>query len=53
MQRVKPSLGGWSDQTFHTYNQSLAESISAEVIERYFPLFRGFLGEMQQRAAAT
>ncbi len=41
------------NQTSHTYNQALAEAIAGEIITRYHPLFRDFLGGMQQRAAAV
>lgn len=41
------------NQTSHTYNQALAESIVAQIIESYFTLFRELLSEMQQRAAVS
>ena len=41
------------NQTSHTYNQALAESIVAQLITSYFALFRDFLAEMQQRAALS
>lgn len=40
------------NQTSHTYHQALAESMAAQIIASYFPLFRDFLCEMQPREAA-
>ena len=43
---------GWMEmiksrnQTSHTYQQKVADEIAALIVERYFPLFQGFLRKM-------
>ena len=43
---------GWMEmiksrnQTSHTYQQKIADEIAGLIVERYFPLFQGFLRKM-------
>ncbi len=43
---------GWMEmiksrnQTSHTYQQKIADEIAGLIVERYFPLFQGFLWKM-------